>query len=349
MTFPPTSITYVGNFISSRTGARQFCEDLTARLEEAGLRVNRASRRVSPIPRLVEMVFGAARGGRRGGIVVVDVFSTRGFLWAELSSVAARLAGGKVIAVLHGGSLPDRARRSPRRVRALFRRCAAVVTPSRYLQGAMQQYVTEKIRYIPNAIDLRRYRFVERDGAESKLVWLRAFSARYRPDVAIRTVAAIVNEWPGVELVMAGPDKGDGTLGACRELITELGLGDRVSIVGNVPKPDVPAFLQQGDILLNTTEAESFGVAVMEGAACGLCIVSSSVGELPFLWKGGLDALLVPSGDVEAFAGAVSRILSEADLAGSLSRNARSRAEEFSWSAVIPLWLKLFQEASCEQ
>jgi glycosyltransferase involved in cell wall biosynthesis len=82
----------------------------------------------------------------------------------------------------------------------------------------------------------------------------------------------------------------------------------------------------------------------MEAAACGLCIVSTNVGELPLLWTNGDDALLVEPDDPKAMAAAVRRLLTESGLAERLSRNARAKAEQFDWSLILPQWERLLTE-----
>ena len=105
-----------------------------------------------------------------------------------------------------------------------------------------------------------------------------------------------------------------------------------------MPKEEVPRHLCGYDIFLNTTNYESFGVSVMEAAASGMCLVTTNVGELSYLWQDGNDALIVPPDDPEAMAAAVQRILTEPGLAEKLSRNARKKAEEFAWSIILPQW-----------
>jgi len=142
---------------------------------------------------------------------------------------------------------------------------------------------------------------------------------------------------------MFGPDNGDGSLDQVQSEVRRLNLEGRVSLLGAVPKIDVPKALNSGDIFLNTTNYESFGVSVMEAAACGLCIVSTNVGELPLLWKDDHDALLVQPDDSAAMATAVRRILTEPGLAERLSRNARVKAEQYDWSVILPQWERLLK------
>jgi glycosyltransferase involved in cell wall biosynthesis len=84
----------------------------------------------------------------------------------------------------------------------------------------------------------------------------------------------------------------------------------------------------------------------MEAAACGLCIVSTNVGELPLLWQDGHDALLVQPDDSTAMAAAVRRILREPGLAERLSRNARAKAEQFDWAVILPQWERVLAEVA---
>ena len=118
-------------------------------------------------------------------------------------------------------------------------------------------------------------------------------------------------------------------------------MADRIAWPGGVPKADVPAWLSQGDIFLNTTNADNTPVSVLEALACGLCVVSTNVGGIPYLLEHEEDALLVPPNDLEAMAAAVRRVLTEPGLAERLSRNARKKAKGFDWSVVLPQWEEL--------
>jgi glycosyltransferase involved in cell wall biosynthesis len=209
----------------------------------------------------------------------------------------------------------------------------------------MRDYRSD-IEVLFNAIDLDGYTFRLREAFKPHLVWLRAFHEIYNPQLAPRVVALLAAEFPGVSLVMVGRDKGDGSLQATRELAAHLGVAGRISFPGGVSKTDVPDWLNRGEIFLNTTNVDNTPVSVLEAMACGLPVVSTNVGGIPYLLKTEEDALLVPANDPAAMAAAIGRVLREPALARRLSRNARATAEQRSWSLVLPRWKELIAEAA---
>lgn len=314
---------------------------LVSKLTGRGWNIISTSSRSHRLARALDMCFTVWRVRRRYDVAQIDVFSTSAFMWAEAVAGVLHLLGKPFILTLHGGNLPQRARRNPGRVRRLLASAAAVTTPSRYLLEQMTPY-RANILLLPYGLDLNGYcpRLPEQP-VQPRLVWLRTFHRGYNPMLAAQVVDRLRHEWPDIQLTMVGPDKGDGAFAEFQRFVAEKGLEGHVTCAGGVPKAEVPSWLQRGDIFLNTTTAESFGVSVMEAGAMGLCIVTTNVGELSYLWTDGEDALLVPPDDPAAMAAAVRRILTEPELAARLSRNARRKAEQFDWAAILPQWEQL--------
>ena len=64
-------------------------------------------------------------------------------------------------------------------------------------------------------------------------------------------------------------------------MIERHDLHDRVELLGSVPHRNVPSVLNRGHVFLNCSLTESFCIAILEAAACGLYVVSTAVGGLP--------------------------------------------------------------------
>lgn len=339
------SLLVVGNLLGPGRGGTQAAGELAARLAQRGWRVFATSGwRPRPV-RLLDMLSTAWRLRDRYELAHVDVFSGRAFLWAEAVTLLLRRLRKPYVLTLHGGGLPEFTRRWPRRVRRLLRPAPAVTAPSRYLLERMAPYRAD-IRLIPNAIEVSRYRFRLRSAPEPRLTWLRAFHRIYNPELAPSVLRFLLAEFPEAKLAMVGPDKGDGSRKRTADVAARLGVGDRVQLLDGVPKDSVPSVLDEADLFLNTTNVDNTPVSVIEAMACGLCIVSTNVGGIPYLLDHERDALLVPPDDAEAMAAAVRRILTEPGLAARLSENARRKAEQFDWSIVLPQWEQLLLEVA---
>lgn len=341
------AVLLVGNFLSATKGVRGVCEDLAQELKAAGWSVTTASSQPGRFARLADFLLTVWRYRDRYQVAQVDVFSGPAFLWAELVCLALRIAKKPYVLTLHGGNLPAFAKRSGKRVPHLLQSASAVTAPSGYLLEQMCIY-RQGILLLPNSLELTNYSFKHRAHPILDLMWLRAFHDIYNPSLAIKVLALLAKEFPSVRLAMVGPDKGDGSRDKMMSLARELGVHDRVTCPGKVPKSATAHWLQQGDIFLNTARVDNTPVSVIEAMACGLCVVSTNVGGIPYLLKDEWDALLVPSGDETAMAAAIRRIVTEAGLAARLSQNGRRKVEEFGWSNILPRWENLLTEVAAE-
>jgi glycosyltransferase involved in cell wall biosynthesis len=204
----------------------------------------------------------------------------------------------------------------------------------------MQTY-RKDIQVLPNGISISFYPYQLRRQGALRLMWLRAFHKIYNPGMAIQVLALLKQEFPDIHLTMIGPDKGDGSLQKTWQEAVRLCVIDSLTLLGSVRKKDVPEILADGDIFLNTARIDNTPVSVLEAMASGLCVVSTSVGGIPYLIRNEHDALLVPSDNAESMAEAVRRIIVEPDLSRRLSCNARRKVEQLDWSVILPRWEKL--------
>jgi glycosyltransferase involved in cell wall biosynthesis len=89
------------------------------------------------------------------------------------------------------------------------------------------------------------------------------------------------------------------------------------------------------DILLHPSSAEGLGTAVIDAMALGIPPVAFRVGGLPELIEDQRSGLLVPAGDVAAFAAATDRLIRDADLRRALAAAGPERAAEFSVERMV--------------
>lgn len=149
---------------------------------------------------------------------------------------------------------------------------------------------------------------------------------RKRIDVLLDVVAAVRETIPEVRLVKVG---GRWTA-EHRARIARLGLAGAILHVRGLSRAELASVYRRAEVVLVPSEAEGFGLPVIEALACGAAVVASA---LPSLREaGGQAAGYAPIGDVAAWADLISRWLR--DPAAAPPRAARlAWAARFSWAA----------------
>jgi len=103
---------------------------------------------------------------------------------------------------------------------------------------------------------------------------------------------------------------GDGVMRLeVEQLVHELELDESVRILGS--RSDVAELLEAIDLLVHPSLQEGFSNAILEAMAAGKPVVATTVGGNPEAVVHGVTGLLVPPGDSEAMAVAISRLLKD--------------------------------------
>jgi glycosyltransferase involved in cell wall biosynthesis len=142
----------------------------------------------------------------------------------------------------------------------------------------------------------------------------------------IRAFARMKHRVPH-DLVIVG--KPDSSSAAELALINELGLGNRVSVVGWVPDEDVPTFFHAADAFAFPSLYEGFGIPIIEAMAARCPVVTSTAGACPEV--AGDAAILVDPRDPDAIAAGILQVLTDTRLRETLRQRGSARAQEFTW------------------
>jgi glycosyltransferase involved in cell wall biosynthesis len=117
---------------------------------------------------------------------------------------------------------------------------------------------------------------------------------------------------------------------------------DRVDLLDFVT--DLPALYQQASVAIVTSRYEGFGFPALEAMACGTPVVAfDNTATAEIVADGGV---LVPDGDVDAFAKAVAAVLDSPALWRELSERALARAATFDWDASVAGHVDVFRSVA---
>jgi colanic acid/amylovoran biosynthesis glycosyltransferase len=149
-------------------------------------------------------------------------------------------------------------------------------------------------------------------------------SSRKGQDILLEALARITDvPW---ELWLAGTGE---TRGQLESLASELGIAERVHLLGFVPPASLLQHYASGRVALVAlaTHHEGIPVSLMEAMAAGIPVVSTHVGGIPELLVDGA-GLMVPPGDPAALAEALRTLLEAPGLREQLARAGRQRVIE---------------------
>ena len=113
------------------------------------------------------------------------------------------------------------------------------------------------------------------------------------------------------------------------QAIEDLGLPDRIHLLGYVPEPQLPALLQGARLFCFVSLYEGFGLPILEAQAAGVPVMTANNSSLPEV--AGDAAILVDPTDVDAIAEAMLRLSSDEALRQQLIVAGRANVARFSW------------------
>ena len=199
------------------------------------------------------------------------------------------------------------------------------------------------------AIVLYVGRFDPRKGIETLVRAVAQLKAQLEQPTAVGESANGNRVKPNkLRLVIVGgsePDHLDGDerqrIGA---IVTELGMTASTHFAGRVGHDVLPLYYTAADVCVIPSHYEPFGLVAIEAMACGTPVVASAVGGLKFTIAPEETGLLVPPQDVDGFAQAINRILSDELWARKLRRQAPLRVQQnFSWTGVAAQLSNLYR------
>jgi glycosyltransferase involved in cell wall biosynthesis len=155
--------------------------------------------------------------------------------------------------------------------------------------------------------------------------------------VAFRTVNAVVPQ-ASLHILGDGPERSN-----LERQAHDLGLQEKVRFHGFVcdPRP----YLQQADVFVLPSHAESFGLAIAEARELGCAIVASNVGGIPEALDGGAAGILVPPQRPEVLATELLRLLQNPDVLQHWRYRAAQNVDWLHCSRVAHETLLIYQDA----
>jgi L-malate glycosyltransferase len=197
------------------------------------------------------------------------------------------------------------------------------------------------IEVIPNFIDPAvyspreacKYRELFSPDGEKILVHTSNFRPVKRVTDVVHTFNLVQQELPARLLLIGdGPDRSE-----CESLCRELGIFEKVRFLG---KQDALAdILAASDLFLLPSQSESFGLSALEAMACGLPVISTSIGGIPEVNIHARTGYIAEIGDVQRMAKYAVDLLTNERKYSLFSEAARRRAVSvYDKELIVPMY-----------
>lgn len=281
-----------------------------------------------------------------GRVELLHIMANSGWSWHLFAAPAiwiGRLRGKAVLVNYRGGEAASFLDRSLPAIRMSLRHAHLLVVPSLFLQQVFAQHGFPG-RIVPNIIDIERFApaSAAADNSNPHIVVARNLEPLYDNATALRAFAIIRRTVPGARMTIAGTGPERQSLD---RLAQELGVVDAVTFSGRLDNERMAALYHSAHIVLNPSLADNMPISILEALACGVPVVSTAVGGVPFLVTHEKTALLVPAQDPQAMASALLRVLDDAALTQDLTTAGLALAREFSWPKVREILFAAYHAA----
>lgn len=334
------NLLYIGNKLSIHGNTATSIETLGSYLENEGYNLTYASSKKNKIFRILDMIWTTIRESRKTDYVLIDTYSTQNFWYAIIISQLCRVLNLKYITKLHGGNLPERLQKNRFLSKILFSNAHLVSAPSDYLLNAFSKKFSKNLIYLPNAIEIKNYEFINRVIEVPKILWVRSFSSIYNPIMAIKVMDILKDKYPLAELCMVGPDK-ENLIPECKKYAEERNLN--VTFSGKLEKEEWLELSKNFNVFINTTHFDNSPVSVIEAMALGLPVISTNVGGIAYIIKHKVNGMLVNDDDANAMAKEIQNLVENPQIRSNIVLFARLKVEDFDWNRVKKKWHEILR------
>jgi glycosyltransferase involved in cell wall biosynthesis len=218
---------------------------------------------------------------------------------------------------------------------------AGIITVCSALKDEMVQLgvKADNITPLRNGVDLQRFQPMDRGAARAALGLSRftllsvgLLDPRKAHDLIIKALPAL----PDVDLLIAGigPEKKN-----LEQLARELGVSDRVTLLGPVPQTELKTYYNAADALVLASSREGWANVLLEAMACGTPVVASNVWGTPEVVAAPEAGVLMPERTPEGLVQALGQLRANYPDHGATRRY----AERFGWQPTTQGQIDLFQ------
>jgi L-malate glycosyltransferase len=257
--------------------------------------------------------------------------------WTLPALLAAKLFGKKIILNYRDGQCEDHLQNWPLALPTI-RMMDAVVSNSGFLKDVFARYGV-KAQSIFNTIDREQFPYRKRSRLTPRIYHNRILEPIYNIPCALRAFKRVQQEIPETEIRIAHTGPLADELAAYAK---EIGLRN-CEFLGRIPPKDQLRWYDWAEVYVTTPDIDCMPGSLLECYSCGLPVVATKAGGIPYIAEDGRNALLVEKDDEAGVAAAVLRLLREPELVERLTENGRADVLAYREERVGSEWAEKYK------
>lgn len=266
-----------------------------------------------------------------------------GFYPIIIGTVVGKLLKKKTIVTYHGSGADTYFEKHRKLIGYIFSLADEITVQSRFLEKVFLKYGMA-VNVIPNILELDISKFKLRDNIRPILIVTRSLTKVYNVKCAIYAFDIVKKKYPDSKLIIVG----DGPeMENLKNLVKTLKLTD-VVFKGRVPNTQIYDELNEADIFTNPTTKDNMPVSILEAFACGLPVVSTNVGGIPYVIEDHSNGLLVDNNDHQGMARKIVELIENYELSKELILNGIESLKKYKWESVKSRWYNLYEVSNQE-
>ena len=273
------------------------------------------------------------------GLLHAHVASRSSFLRKSMFILLAVAARRPVIFHLHGAEFMQYYHEECGAVRKCFVRfvldhCAVIIGLSRSWQANLVKITSNRnVICIPNPVSFQNRSALQLPREPVTLLFLGRLEKRKGIYQLLEAIAKLSPSFPKIRLLAGG----DGDLKNVAEHAGQLGIQDRITLLGWVQGSQKEDLLARATLFVLPSYNEGLPMGVLEAMAAGLPVISTTVGGIPDAVEDGVEGLLISPGNVDALCAAIKKLFLSSQLRQQMGEAAvRKVRDQFAPNRVVP-------------
>lgn len=138
---------------------------------------------------------------------------------------------------------------------------------------------------------------------------------------------------------------GDGEVEKVQQQKQESTKKDSITVYQWTPHSDYLKKLKEYDLLVLPSYAETFGMSLVEAMGCGIPVISTFAGGIPYVVDNGISGILIEPGDISALRTALEQLVNDKTLRVEMGHAAWERAStHFTGKVVLDLLENAYED-----